>query len=310
MPNTASPLRRILGRWYSTILARLMRPSFAHDPVSFDIWERRGLHLTPAHFYSPIPDTRELRERLRPTLRVGGIDLRTDAQLALLARIGRESAPTLGGLPKTGSPEHGFFLENDAFTGIDPLLYVGVLEAYRPRRVVEVGSGFSTMLAAQVLASRRDASLQSIDPWPRPFIEQGVPGVDLVKHRVEELPLDHFTTLEAGDVLFIDSSHVVRAGSDVNYLFLEVLPYLAEGVLVHVHDIFLPDEYPRAWLVEQKRFWSEQYLLAAFLCHNSRAEVLLAAHFLGTRHRPAVVKALPWATRFDGGSFWIRMLGS
>jgi hypothetical protein len=113
-------------------------------------------------------------------------------------------------------------------------------------------------------------------------------------------------------VLFIDSSHVVQVGGDVTHLFFQVLPRLAPGVVVHLHDIFLPREYPRAWVMEQHRFWTEQYLLQAFLRFNREFEILLSAGWLSAHHPEALAAAIPsWdAERSRPGSFWMRRVSA
>jgi hypothetical protein len=118
--------------------------------------------------------------------------------------------------------------------------------------------------------------------------------------------LDLFRTLHAGDVLFIDSSHVAKIGGDVTYLYLEVLPRLKPGVVVHIHDIFFPKEYPRAWNMEEFRFWNEQYLLQAFLTFNSEFSVLLANSYLAARHMDGLKEAFPTSPWWGGGSFWMQ----
>jgi len=123
---------------------------------------------------------------------------------------------------------------------------------------------------------------------------------------VQTVPVAQFKQLEANDVLFIDSSHVVKIGSDVNYLFLEVLPRLRPGVIVHIHDIFLPNEYPRAWVLEQCRFWTEQYLLQAFLSFNSDFEIVFANSYMGRRHADMMKATFPNSPWWGGGSFWMR----
>jgi hypothetical protein len=115
-----------------------------------------------------------------------------------------------------------------------------------------------------------------------------------------------FERLEAGDILFIDSSHVVKTGSDVNYLFLEVLPRLKPGVVIHVHDIFLPHEFPKAWVMDLHLFWTEQYLLQAFLTHNAEFEVLFANAYMGARHQTEMQRTFPRSQWWGGGSFWLR----
>jgi hypothetical protein len=136
-------------------------------------------------------------------------------------------------------------------------------------------------------------------------VRGGFPGrTSLIAKRIEEVELDVFARLGSNDVLFIDSSHVVRCGGDVNYLFLEVIPRLAPGVIVHVHDVFLPRDYPEEWLKEELRFWSEQYLLQAFLAFNAEFEVLLSVNHLSHRHWSELRDTFPNAQ--GGGSFWMR----
>ena len=123
---------------------------------------------------------------------------------------------------------------------------------------------------------------------------------------MEDIDLEFFSQLDSGDILFIDSSHTVRIGGDVNYLFLEVLPRLKPGVIVHVHDIFFPFDYRREWVLDEFRFWTEQYLLQAFLTFNSEFEVLLANNYLSHYHKDAVKTVFPSLPSWGGGSFWMR----
>lgn len=125
--------------------------------------------------------------------------------------------------------------------------------------------------------------------------------------RLQDIDLTLFDELASGDVLFIDSSHVCKTGSDVNFLFFEVLPCLKRGVYVHMHDIFLPDEYPKPWVLEEKRSWSEQYLLHAFLMFNNQWRVMWMAHYMLSRHPKAVSAVFPRCTALGaGGSFWMQ----
>jgi hypothetical protein len=127
---------------------------------------------------------------------------------------------------------------------------------------------------------------------------------------VEDVGVETFEQLQARDVLFIDSSHVVRIGGDVTYLFLEVLPRLQPGVVIHVHDIFFPGDYPRDWVVEQFRFWSEQYLLQAFLAFNSAFEVLLCNGYLQSKYAPVLRATFARSPWWGGGSFWMRRIAA
>jgi hypothetical protein len=170
-----------------------------------------------------------------------------------------------------------------------------------------VGSGFSSVILGEVTAKNSSSALICIDPFPQEFLKQDPPGLhSLIEKKVEDVDLDFFSQLGAGDILFIDSSHTVRIGGDVNYLFLEVLPRLAPGVIVHVHDIFLPFDYRRDWVMEEFRFWTEQYLLQAFLTFNSEFEVLMANSYLSHYHTEDIKATFPSLPSWGGGSFWMR----
>jgi predicted O-methyltransferase YrrM len=178
---------------------------------------------------------------------------------------------------------------------------------FQPRLVIEVGSGFSSLVLGEAVAKNAGSTLICIEPFPREFLRKGFPGLQsLMEKKVQEIELDFFSKLESGDILFIDSSHTVKIGGDVNYLFLEVLPRLKPGVIVHVHDIFLPFEYRRDWVLDEFRFWTEQYLLQAFLTYNSEFEVLMANNYLNHYHQQDVKAAFPHLSNWGGGSLWMR----
>jgi hypothetical protein len=192
-----------------------------------------------------------------------------------------------------------------------------MVRQFQPRLIIEIIGGFSSLLLSQAAAKNNGSALICIEPFPQQFLKQGFPGLHcLIDKKVEDIDLEFFSELDSGDVLFIDSSHTVKIGGDVNYLFLEVFPRLKPVVIVHVHDIFLPFEYRRDWVLEEFRFWNEQYLLQAFLTFNSEFEVLIVnsymAHgYLGDLKAafPSLEKlkaTLPNSVRWGGGSLWMR----
>jgi predicted O-methyltransferase YrrM len=288
--------------------------------VPFEVWEKHGWHLTPNHFYSPIPDTQALPDALwQKESELPGIDMRDEEQLDFLRRIVDRFGDELGALPRSqGEVAVGeYFLDNGAFESVDAEIYYAMIRTHRPARVLEIGAGWSTLLALRALrANRADGAaghLLAVEPYPHGFTRTAIDReTDLAELRdvpVQELPLATFESLGAGDILFIDSSHVLRIGSDVQYEFLEVLPRLRPGVLVHVHDVFLPGEYPRDWVFgPEHRFWNEQYLLQAHLADNSRTEVVWGSSWMHRRHPDELEKAVASydrRSRFPG-SFWFR----
>jgi predicted O-methyltransferase YrrM len=178
---------------------------------------------------------------------------------------------------------------------------------FQPRSIVEIGSGFSSLILGEALTKNNEPNLVCIDPSPQDFLRHNFPGLaSLIEKRVQDVDFDFFSQLNSNDILFIDSSHAVKIGGDVNYLFLEVLPRLKPGVIVHIHDIFLPFEYRRDWVMEQFRFWTEQYLLQGFLMFNSEFEVLMANSYLNHYHQEDLKASFPTLSSWRGGSFWMR----
>ena len=291
-----------LSRFIAAVMPLCLRGT-EHREL-FLTWEKHGFHVTPVHFYEAIPDTQSLPETLwtQPSELVG-IDMNDSMQLDLLrnhfSKFRREYE-TVSAEPPPG--------QLWPFRGTDVLVAYCMVRHFQPRRIIEVGSGFSSLVLGQAAAKNKTSSLICIDPFPGELLRNGsIPALQsLIETKVQDLDVKFFSQLDPGDILFIDSSHAVKIGGDVNYLFLEVLPRLNPGVIVHVHDIFLPFEYRRHWVLNEFRFWTEQYLLQAFLTFNSEFEVLLANYYLSRYHKEHLRAAFPDLPRWIGGSFWIR----
>jgi hypothetical protein len=311
---------RVAGRAVAGALpARLLR-----QPGLFEVWQRKGLHVLPVGYYSPVPDTRELTDaqwRLRDAL--PGVDMRESDMVARLERFaaayGSDFARFPFDRPAAPSTPHAYHRHNGYFESVDGFALYGMIREHRPRRIIEIGSGHSTRLMVHAIEAARaqhpgyECELTTIDPVGGEDLRGALPpSARQIVKPVQEVPLDEFARLQAGDVLFIDSSHVLRLGSDVQYEMLEILPRVAPGVLVHVHDVFFPGEYPREWVLERHNFWNEQYILHAFLMFNSAFEVLWCSNWLRVRHEQRLLAAVPGypeqaAEPVGGGtSFWMR----
>jgi hypothetical protein len=299
-------IKRAFHRAAAHLVAVLLRPGAIYDTENIRLWEKRGYHITPNHFYYPIPDSRELHARDFKPSELPGVDLRPESQMKLIKEAFVQFSREYNHIPYKPTDTNAFYLENDAFHGIDPFIYYCMIRHFKPKTIVEVGSGHSTLLGAQ--ASRLGGSTRyvCIDPWPRELISKGVANIEFIRDKVEDLELNLFQELQANDILFIDSSHVIRTAGDVCFNILEVLPRLAKGVIVHIHDIFLPFDYPKEWIIEQQRYWTEQYLLQAYLAENNSAEVLFASNYLSKIYPKELRKAFPKAVWIGGASFWIR----
>jgi hypothetical protein len=269
----------------------------------FRNWERCGFHVTPVHFYQPIPDTQSLPETLWTQPReLVGIGMNDPMQLDLLRNNFQKFREEYENFPAEPPPG-----QRRPFRGVDVLVAYCMVRHFQPRLIVEVGSGWSSLVLGQAAAKNNNSALICIDPFPSDVLRKGFPGLrSLIEKKIQDIDLEFFSQLGSGDVLFIDSSHTVKIGGDVNYLFLEVLPRLRPGVIVHVHDIFLPFEYRRDWVLDEFRFWTEQYLLQAFLAFNSEFEVLLAISYLNHYHQEDLTAAFPGLSSWAGGSFWMR----
>jgi len=304
-----------LSQLLATVIPRCLHSGKFNE--IFRLWERHGFHVTPVHFYQPIPDTQTLPEALwdRPSELVG-IDMNDSGQLDLLRRHFPKFRDEYEQIPIKSNGD-GFHLNNTLFGGTDALVAYCMVRQFQPRLIIEIGSGLSSLLLAEAALRNDGSALICIEPFPRKFVRKGFPGLQsLIEKKVQDIDLEFFSRLDSRDFLFIDSCHTVKIGGDVNYLFLEVLPRLKPGVIVHVHDIFLPFEYRRDWVMDDFRFWSEQYLLQSFLTFNSECEVLMANYYLARRYQEDLKAAFPIlenlktvrpnSGRWDGGSFWMR----
>jgi Methyltransferase domain len=306
----------LFGPVLAPIVTRMARTGAGTDSCL-----RRGSLPMPVHYYSPVPDLNDLERRKVWYRRspLSGIDFRSDQQKALLRQLGLEYGQECDWPLEPTSDPYQFHLQNQNFSYGCAASTHCIIRHFKPRRVIEIGSGNSSLvIAAAVNRNARESDGQAtdytiVDPYPRLTSETGLPGLSrLHKQPVEQLEVDFFRQLGENDLLFIDSGHTVRIGGDVNFLILDVLPCLAPGVIVHVHDIGLPSEYPKVYATNPRfrMFWTEAYLLQAFLCFNTEFEVLLAMSSLmqdyAAQFRAAFPLYDPAKYPMISGSFWLR----
>ena len=264
-------------------------------------------------YHSPLPDLDDIRAREDKLFvfpgEVTGVELEVRSQLELVDELSRfydESAfvphPTAG---------FRYYYENDWFNLGDAVMLHTILRAYRPARVVEIGSGYSSAVMLDTNERYMDRSIEFtfVDPEPSRLLdlltEEDHKSVRLLSRRLQDVDVELFSEIAPGDVLFIDSSHVSKIGSDVNLILFEIVPRLAPGVLVHFHDVFYPFQYPREWIYEG-RAWNETYLVRAFLAFNSDFRVRLFNSYLERFHADRVRSAMPlWARQQGSCSLWL-----
>lgn len=279
----------------------------------FHRWQQAGYHVLPAHFYSPVPNTSELPESLwQKHSDLIGIEMNDGVQLRYLQEIFPHYLEEFDQFPlKPDQDPSIYYHQNPYFVGADALALYCLVRHFHPQRVLEVGSGFSTRLTLSALNQNKSGSLTCVEPHPDDLLKDNPNISKLIPATVQEVALERFLSLEENDILFIDSTHVTRIGSDVNYLFLDVLPRLKKGVIIHVHDIFLPKDYPRAWITESLMFSNEQYLLQAFLIYNQAFEVLFSSSYMTIRYQQEMNDLLSKYPHWEWGcSFWMRKISN
>jgi len=268
------------------------------------------------HFYSPVVDPADLLPKAsaiwaEDAPQIPGIDFNCKAHEMVLKQWFPEHISKYD-YPEVLDEHHDdkqFYTRNSQFSWLDARTLFVFLNQVKPSRMIEVGCGYSSLLTADVNHRFLDntCNFQCIEPYPREFLLAGVAGMsELIVQQVQDTPLTIYESLEKGDILFIDSSHVCKTGSDVNFLYFEVLPRLQSGVLIHVHDIFLPLEYPREWILDDNRSWNEQYLLRALLMYSDAFQVFFGCRYAHYKYPELVTQALllPSGPGFGGGSFW------
>jgi len=277
------------------------------------------LGVPPGHFYSPIVNPEDPHVR-RACARVAeGADETLEAIrceeaniLAWFQRLARHSGRFP--FPERKEPSFRYWFDNPAFSGADAVMLFAMLCELRPRRVIEIGVGFSSCLIMDTNDRFLDASaeLTFVDPHPETLdalLAGGDPYRRCIRRQpLQDVPTAPFAALTGGDILFLDSSHVLKTGSDVNDYLFRILPALRAGVMVHVHDIFYPFEYPPAWIQREKRSWNEAYALRAFLQYNDAFEVVLFNNYLGRKHARLIREKAPRCAGNEGGSLWLRKI--
>lgn len=295
-----APLLRFMGR-YQHQLTSTRR-----------VADRFGYAVRSTHYYHPTYTEDDLPDDVSQERYLPGFDFNEAAQLAMLGNFSYrdELVSVSDGKPGKNEYAHG----NPAYAFADAESLYSMVRYLKPRRLFEIGSGYSTLMAQRAVARNRDedgayrCEHVCIEPYEMPWLSEV--GVKVTRERVQDLPRTFFGELAAGDILFIDSSHVIRPFGDVLYEFLELVPDLPEGVYVHVHDIFTPRDYPDEWLRKERRLWNEQYLLEALLNATDRYEVVLMLNWLKHNHFSSLAAVFPHAAKHpehEPGAFWFRI---
>ena len=285
-------------------------------PICREICFRVGIYPIRDHYYEPMYNHKKhLRHSLRDERKLPGVDMNEDGQLSLLGQF--DSADELERIPLHQTHGRLFYYKNPNFSEGDAESLYSLIRLKKPKRIIEIGSGFSTMMACEAIEKNihEDNTYNCehicIEPFEMEWLD-AVSGIEVVRKKLEEVDMQIFGRLEADDILFIDSSHIIRPQGEVLVEYLEILPTLNVGVLVHIHDIFTPYDYLDRWLIDEVKFWNEQYLLEAFLSCNTQFEIVLALNFLSHAHPAKLVEKFPMlrgsVEQCEPRSFWVRKI--
>ncbi len=308
MSGLSLPLRTAVKR-----LARSL-PGLGDILARRDQARQAPQFVPPGHFYSPIPSLDDIkRDHSRlfavPPRSLPGIELNESRQLELLETF--KSYYT--DLPFTEHKTTGYryFYENTYYSYSDAIFLYCMIRHLKPRRIIEVGSGYSSCAILDTNHRFLGGTIRCtfVEPYPDrllSLLEEGDRSrIEIIQQRLQDVPLDRFKELNSHDMLFIDSTHVSKIGSDVNYILGDLLPSLNPGVYIHFHDVFYPFEYPPDWIYAGRN-WTEAYLLRAFLAFNRTFEIVFFNTFLERFHRDTFLRHMPLCLRNEGGSIWLR----
>jgi hypothetical protein len=265
-----------------------------------------GVSVVPSHFYFPVPKLKSFQSKDWTACRpLPGVDFRLNEQIDRLQTQILPFAEEWTFSDLANGDAHKFHFNNGFFERVDAEVAYSFVRSRKPRRIIEIGSGNTTLVMATAIrknqAEGHPCELISIEPYPAPFLKDGLNGLStLIEKPVQQVPLDVFKTLGKGDILFIDSSHVVAMDSDVLYEILQIVPEVAPGVLIHFHDIFTPLDYPEKFVMTNLCFWGEQYMLESFLAFNSSFKVAWASSAMQQFHPEILRDSFPsWQGSFE-----------
>jgi predicted O-methyltransferase YrrM len=306
-------------------IKKILRPVKKHaiDLLRY-IAQKNGYFLIRDHYYSAIPNKDDLEENYwQFQSQLVGIDINTDLIKELLESLNsyirefREAIPLFRSLNISSTDNHSLHLINRCFMAVDAHIYYSLIRQYRPEKIVEIGSGFSTSFAKYAISkNERVSQITCIEPYPSDSLKEiahNQEHINIIPKKLQEIDVNFFSCLKENDILFIDSTHMLRTGSDVQIEYCEILPRLAKGVLVHIHDISLPKHYPTVYF-DNELFWNEQYLLQAFLAFNSKFEIIWAGNYMMLNHSelmhdkfPEILTMRDHFPMSEPTSFWIRV---
>ena len=299
----------------SIILKVIRQIGIEKMPVSRKIFDTIGVFPIVDHYYEPLFKKDQISKSLRDDRFLISIDFNEKEQLDLLDQFDYNNELLNFPMEKpNNSLEPIFYYNNPNFKSGDAEYLYNIVRLFKPSRIIEIGSGFSTLIAHEaVMKNEKENSDYScnhicIEPYQRNWLEKI--GVNVIRKRVESIDIEIFARLNRNDILFIDSTHIIKPQGDVLYEYLQILPSLNSGVIIHIHDIFTPKDYLDEWILDEVKFWNEQYLLEAFLSYNYEFKIIGALNFLSHRYLKELSSKCPIYSKESStrepGSMWLK----
>ena len=284
----------------SSVVMLFFRKFGSHKlTLSKSILKKIGIFPLTSNYYEPLFNFDLLKKKLNEKRNLPGIKFNTDKQIKNLREFDYQKE--LNNL--------SFNIKNSFFEGGDAEIYYQMIRYFKPNKIIEIGSGHSSLIAKEAIKNNKEidnftSELFCIEPYENAWLEKN--NIDVIRQKVEELDIGFFSDLDKNDILFIDSSHVIRPQGDILKIFLEILPKLKAGVIIHIHDIFSPRDYPENWLKIENRFYNEQYLLEGILDNSSRYNILLSLNLLKHDFYDELKKVCPYLDdKSEPSSFYI-----
>jgi hypothetical protein len=286
--------------------ARYLLKSYWYEQSMQD---RLKYHIVPYRYYTPIANVFDLDvAQLSVRRSLPGIAPDLSIYFPLLDRL-KPYAGELHHFPGNPDGKSTFWFHNQGYGDFDAITLYSLIRHLKPKKIVEVGSGYSSRVITLAVAKNNEGNIGTeclfIEPYPAPYLLEFKLGGPLLVKRIQEVPLGEFTALAPGDILFIDTSHVLKTQNDLYHILINILPALARGVYIHFHDIFTPYEYPEDWLLKLGRHWNEQYVLEALLANGCDFEVVLPVHGLWRDYPAKLAELLPFG-KTAPGAFWVK----
>lgn len=304
-----SPITFISSIWLKLIRRYVVKFWSNNSIFSKRIFNFVGVFPILDHYYEPKFNYSNIKIPFNKPRILPGIDLNIDGQLEILNSFNfSEELVELANKPKE---KLVYSFDVGPFNSGDAEYLYNMIRHFKPRRILEIGSGHSTLIANHAVKKNmeiydfQEIKHICIEPFEHKWLEEL--GIEVIRSMVEDIPLDFFKQLESNDILFIDSSHVIRPQGDVLFEYLQILPSLNKGVIIHIHDIFTPRDYLQEWFDNGTLFWNEQYLLEAFLTLNSSFRIIGAVNYLKHEYYDSLIEKCPMLSKNrEPGSFWIQ----